>query len=188
MRENETKLARFYRHTERMGNLFEECDPHKDFIYGHSETPEARSEYVSWGSVFREDMEKTVRNALYDFFNQIAHEWVQSRFVRLAAEWRKETFVLSRVSAKTTHMSYYKIIGMGPLAVPFILKDLEANGPDHWFLALHAITEENPAKGGAPGDISAMTEAWLQWGKQKGYLTSSQTSTRIISRTLESIE
>jgi hypothetical protein len=41
-------------------------------------------------------------------------------------------------------LAYYKIIGMGMAAVPFILKDLEQNEPNHWLWALHAITEENP--------------------------------------------
>jgi hypothetical protein len=65
---------------------------------------------------------------------------------------------------------------MGPAAIPFILKDLQDNGPNHWFWALHAITEENPVPKDHPGDIVAMTEAWLQWGRTKGYLTDFQTA------------
>jgi hypothetical protein len=70
---------------------------------------------------------------------------------------------------------------MGEAALPFILKDLAENGPDDWFWALTAITDENPITQDIAGNMAAMTEAWLQWGKKAGYLsdcpkTSSDTS------------
>jgi hypothetical protein len=101
----------------------------------------------------------------------------EERFRRLAAEWKRRTFLLSKISAKVMDDSYQKIIGMGPVAIPFILRDLCDNGPNHWFWALHAITEENPVPEEAVGNIKAMTEAWLQWGREKGYLNGCQTIT-----------
>jgi hypothetical protein len=98
------------------------------------------------------------------------HACQQQRFNRLSAEWKKDTFLLSKISAKVLHISYQKIIGMGAAAVPFILKDLKDNGPNHWFWALHAITEENPVPKNMTGNIAAMAEAWLLWGNKKGYL------------------
>ena len=68
------------------------------------------------------------------------------------------------------HPAYQKIIGMGEPAVALILSDLAENGPDDWFWALTAITDENPISAGVAGDTNAMTEAWLQWGRERGYL------------------
>ncbi len=93
----------------------------------------------------------------------------EEKFNRLAAAWKRDTVLLSKTSAKVLDMAYQKIIGMGPAAVPFILRDLKDNGPNHWFWALYAITEENPASRQTTGNIAAMTEAWIQWGRKKGY-------------------
>lgn len=63
--------------------------------------------------------------------------------------------------------SYQQIIGMGPQVIPLILADLQRE-PDHWFWALEAITGENPVVQADRGDISAMANAWLEWGEQRG--------------------
>ena len=68
------------------------------------------------------------------------------------------------------HPAYQKIIGMGEPAVPLILKDLAENGPDDWFWALTAIADDNPITEDIAGDMNAMTAAWLQWGRKRGYL------------------
>jgi len=65
------------------------------------------------------------------------------------------------------HPAYQQIIGMGELAVPLILKELEKNG-GHWLWALHAITREDPAKEG--DDFDAAIEAWLNWGRDQRYI------------------
>lgn len=90
----------------------------------------------------------------------------EQRFARLAALWKSETELSSKVSRRVLHPAYQKIIGMGEAAIPLILKDLAENGPDDWFWALTAITEENPITEPIAGDMCAMTEAWLQWGKK----------------------
>lgn len=92
------------------------------------------------------------------------------RFKNLSALWKSETEFVSKVSKKIIHPAYQKIIGMGDPAVSLILKDLSENGPEDWFWALTAITDENPISNEIAGDMSAMTEAWLQWGRKAGYL------------------
>jgi hypothetical protein len=94
----------------------------------------------------------------------------RARFDRLAKEWKKDTFLSSKIRDKVLHTAYQKIIGMGSAAVPFILRDLARNGPNHWFRALHAITEASPAADDQAGDMVALTEAWLRWGRENGYL------------------
>lgn len=41
----------------------------------------------------------------------------------------------------------------------------QQKNPDHWFWALQAITEENPANPKDAGDLRKMSEAWLKWAK-----------------------
>ena len=98
--------------------------------------------------------------------NRVAAE---QRFNKLAKAWKSETELVSKVSKRVMHPAYQKIIGMGQLAIPLILKDLSENGPDDWFWALTAITDENPITAEMTGNMTAMTEAWLQWGRNAGY-------------------
>jgi hypothetical protein len=92
------------------------------------------------------------------------------RFEKLAASWKAKTRFLSNVTTKILNADYQKIIGMGKDAIPLILNDLADNGPNDWFWALTAITDVNPIKPEMTGNMVAMTEAWLQWGTQAGYL------------------
>ena len=57
---------------------------------------------------------------------------------------------------------------MGEPAVPWLLQRL-AERPDHWFVALNAITGARPVPSESRGRIKEMTQAWLNWGRQQGY-------------------
>jgi hypothetical protein len=92
----------------------------------------------------------------------------RQRFDRLAEMWKRETGHLSQVTKRCTHPAYQQIIGMGAGAVPLILYDLKKSRDD-WFWALSAITGENPINETDAGNVPKMTEAWLQWGRAKGY-------------------
>ena len=92
----------------------------------------------------------------------------EARFNRLAAQWRAETSFCSSVIEMATRPAYQQIIGMGRIAVPYILRDL-AKGPQHWFWALIAITGENPVDEDDKGNLPRMTQAWLEWGTKNGY-------------------
>ncbi len=96
-------------------------------------------------------------------------EMVRARFHRLAAQWREECQLLSSTTAKAMHPAYQQIIGLGPEALPLILKEL-AETPGHWFWALKSITGEDPVPPADVGNIRRMTEAWLKWGRAHGYL------------------
>src|ERR1700680_3840464 len=98
----------------------------------------------------------------------------EQRFNKLAKAWKSETELVSKVTKRILHPAYQKIIGMGESAIPFILQDLSENGPEDWFWALTAITDENPITKEIAGNMAAMTEAWLQWGKKAGYLEDCQ--------------
>jgi hypothetical protein len=64
---------------------------------------------------------------------------------------------------------YLRIIGLGERAIPLILEDLRKT-PDHWFVALHAITGVSPVPEESRGRIDEMAKAWIIWGEQSGYL------------------
>ena len=93
----------------------------------------------------------------------------RERFERLAAEWKQRSKYLSNTAQMAMLLPYQRIIGMGLTAVPFILEELERE-PNQWFWALEAITEENPVPAEAAGKVRLMAQAWIDWGKQKGFM------------------
>jgi hypothetical protein len=93
---------------------------------------------------------------------------VEKKFIRLRDEWKAERGHEPSTMKTVLLPAYQKIIGMGPVVVPLLLRELEAN-LDNWFWALMAITEEDPVQESIRGDGEAMAKAWLKWGKEHGY-------------------
>jgi hypothetical protein len=91
----------------------------------------------------------------------------EALFQQLAEQWRSETEYVSSLSKMVLHPAYQRIIGLGKPAVPLILSELQKRS-DHWLWALHAITGESPAPPDATFREAA--QAWLDWGREKGYL------------------
>ena len=101
----------------------------------------------------------------------------KAEFERLATEWKRETAHLSSPDAIGGHRAYQEIIGMGKEAIPFILRDLQ-DSRAQWFWALLSIAGESPVRAEDRGDVLAMTDAWLNWGKDRRiYLTSTDCTT-----------
>lgn len=90
-------------------------------------------------------------------------------FNLLVQEWKSETGMMSLTTQKVNHPAYQKIISMGQPVIPLILRELELES-DHWFWALRAITNVNPVKPEQQGNMKRMAQAWLNWGKEQGYL------------------
>ncbi|HZT40925.1 MAG TPA: hypothetical protein VFA07_01985 [Chthonomonadaceae bacterium] len=93
---------------------------------------------------------------------------LRKRFEELTAQWRAATRFLSSTTAIAMHPAYQQIIGMGPAALPFILRELD-QGSDHWYWALSCITGANPVPPEQKGQHQKMREAWLQWAREQGY-------------------
>jgi hypothetical protein len=93
---------------------------------------------------------------------------LRERFDQLVIEWKKATRFSSSTREMAMHPAYQRIIGMGPAAVPFLLRELEVD-PDHWFWALAAITGEDPVPPEDRGRLKRMAASWLNWGRQQGY-------------------
>ncbi len=96
-------------------------------------------------------------------------ESLQETFNTLAKRWRDDTAALSSPTAKAVHPAYQRIIGMGPRALPLILREMKRE-PDDWFWALTAITGEDPVPPEDAGDMDKMVDAWLRYGEQGGLL------------------
>jgi len=89
------------------------------------------------------------------------------RFHELASRWHDETYGLSSITKKITNLNYLKIIAMGKAVVPLILHSL-AQRPDHWFVALKALTDQDPTSPNS--SFEEAVEAWLSWGRQEGLI------------------
>lgn len=94
---------------------------------------------------------------------------LEALFAKLSDEWRQDTRYLSSSSAIATHPAYQRIIGLGPQVIPLILSDLRRE-PGHWFWALFALTGEDPVDPADRGKMQAMTTAWLNWGRETGWI------------------
>ncbi|NER36484.1 MAG: hypothetical protein F6J93_21285 [Oscillatoria sp. SIO1A7] len=92
---------------------------------------------------------------------------LEKTFLELAEQWRYDTEMLSSITKKSNHPAYKKIISMGQAVVPLILREFERY-PDHWFVALVAITGENPVS--REDNFKQAVEVWLQWGRDKGLI------------------
>jgi len=92
-------------------------------------------------------------------------------FYELLEKWKAETDGLSSVRQISMNEHYQCIVGLGPKAIPIILQEL-AKHPDYLFWALKCIARpaSDPIQENERGDIGAMAAAWIQWGKDNGYI------------------
>ena len=99
----------------------------------------------------------------------ISRTLLVQKFSDLSATWKYDNANVSSISTSVLQPSYQEIIGMGRDALPFILEELKAT-PNHWFWALKSISGEDPVPPEHRGDIKRMTEDWLSWGREKGFM------------------
>jgi hypothetical protein len=100
--------------------------------------------------------------------NPVSEE-IQERFTELASQWTQDVEGMSSTIEMVKHPAYQEIINMGKAVIPLMLKDLSQN-PLYWLTALRQITQENPVPPEHKGKVKQMSEDWLNWGKQQGYL------------------
>ena len=93
---------------------------------------------------------------------------LEHKFQELVALWKQERGPYSSSARLTEHPAYQQIIALGKPVIPLLLRELERE-PDHWFRGLHALTGANPVPPGSQGNIQAMADAWLRWGKEQGF-------------------
>jgi len=95
-------------------------------------------------------------------------ESAEQKFKRLAATWKSQRGPISSPTKLVMHPAYQSIIGMGPVAIPLLLRALEQE-LDLWFWALRAISETDPVPPSSRGRMKEMAAAWLKWGHEHGY-------------------
>lgn len=169
-------------------NLARRCGEkeHRDRWYKDDEstTPPQSGQYYHhkaervWTS-YRTSTRTLVDRRLSQYFHAVKREvgniavprsgTVEYRFHQLVCRWRAETKTYSSTTDKVLHSAYQDIMGMGPAALPLILREMEEHG-GHWFWALRHISQDNPVPPEDAGKIPKMTEAWLRWGREHRYL------------------
>ena len=98
-------------------------------------------------------------------------DWEWAKFQSLKGNWLKERGSRSSISESSMSPSYQRIIAMGPVVIPMILRELEYEGddPDQWFWALQALTLADPVTDNIRGNFQLMAKAWIAWARTKGY-------------------
>jgi hypothetical protein len=94
---------------------------------------------------------------------------LNQEFRSLADAWYAETAFESSLTKMTMNLNYLRAISLGKPVVPLILRELERK-PAPWFLALKAITGEDPVSDRFAGDFKVMAETWIEWGKERGLI------------------
>lgn len=110
----------------------------------------------------------------YDFSPKLskAPSPLELEFRELVEKWRKDTQHTSSVKKMINHPSYQRIIEMGHDGLPLLFRELNAHR-GHWLAALNAIIGEDPVSENAT--FTEAVDAWLAWGREKGYLPQSVT-------------
>lgn len=101
--------------------------------------------------------------------------YTASNFRELVEQWYRDTRHMSSATKMMKHPAYQRIVEMGESAVPLLLQELNSHH-DHWLPALNEITGEDPAPEGS--NFSEAVEAWLEWGRKKGYLATEWDGTK----------
>ncbi len=95
---------------------------------------------------------------------------IKETFSGLAETWREERGPTSSLDELVLSAPYQRIIALGRDVVPHILGEL-VRRPDHWFWALSVLTEADPVPDEAAGNVQAMADAWVQWGRDEGLIS-----------------
>ena len=94
---------------------------------------------------------------------------VRERFRELADLWEEETLFFSFADRAARHPACREIVSMGEAAIPLILERLQSWAGE-WFSPLEEITGINPVNPDDYGNVPAMTESWVEWGRLNGYV------------------
>lgn len=95
---------------------------------------------------------------------------LEKRFKILCDEWHSTPCISSSVEVICDHPAYRAIIDLGVDVLPLIFRDMTNYKLRFWYIALRKITGENPVTDDMRGNFHKMSEAWLKWASDRGYL------------------
>ena len=104
---------------------------------------------------------------------------MSSRFEVLAAQWRRDTACMSVCAKIMRHPLVPKIIAIGKSNPALVFEHYARDGHLVWSSILWAIFRDGPDLSGAgdavaPGmvgwKVSEVRDAWLAWGRERGWL------------------
>ncbi len=110
------------------------------------------------------ELKHTIKKGKKNYFNIKMDNY--KKFNQLKQRWIEETKFYSSISEIVMHPAYQSIIGMGEIAIPFIIQEMAVR-PNHWFGALKSITGEDPVSFDERGQMDKMTYVWLRWWLDK---------------------
>lgn len=91
-------------------------------------------------------------------------------FERYAAEVERKARFASSLEAVAYTDAYQQIVGMGSIALPYVMRSLCEGRSVTWLRALAAITRQDAAAGAETVEEAVI--AWLAWGSRHGYIDS----------------
>jgi len=94
---------------------------------------------------------------------------MERRFLNRVNQWKEDIGAESSLSIIMGNDNYLEIISMGDAVIPLILRELQRE-PAPWFLALRVLTGQKDIGKEYPGNFRKMAQAWIEWGKAKGYI------------------
>ena len=96
-------------------------------------TRESSGEIEEWKHDVRSDDPGRLASYIAQFSRPFSasHDASLSQFRALADEWERDTCFLSSTTKMVMHPAYQRIIGMGPAAIPLILRKLKRGSKSH---------------------------------------------------------
>lgn len=118
-------------------------------------------------------VERRVDELLAGFHDSLAITYREAvlaeAFRTFADEWRRATRFQSSLDRITNHPAYRAVVELGEDVIPLVLGELETR-PEPWFAALREIAKVDPVKPEDRGNMRAMADAWIRWGRDRGLI------------------
>ena len=146
----------------------EDCGRDRGLALVWSSDATTQADVGGWTDDVREHVARRARERATPPVDIADPDAVRHEFEHLAAIWRRETGGAPFLITRVTHWAYQRIIGLGPEALPLILRELERE-TDHWYWALNAISGEDAAEG--VEELRRAAAMWLKWGRAAQLLT-----------------
>lgn len=94
---------------------------------------------------------------------------IYNEFESLKEDWLAGIRFDSGYHNLVNHPSYLKIISMGEIIIPILVRDM-INNRIPWFYALEDITGEDPIREESIGRLDELIQDWTDWAEENSYV------------------